>query len=122
MSDVADSTIAFSSYGLLCSATKPVTQDALLGALGKAGMPCDQEQFDRTIASMLTRGWLTDTDGGQVSLSDPGHWLPCFRDRTDAATEENPEEYAGWQGWMVRGPNGEVVTIADRLAFLGDLQ
>ena len=122
MSDVADSTIAFSSYGLLCSATKPVTPDALHAALEKAGMPCHVEQFDRALVSMMERTWVNSTDDGSVELSDPGHWLPCFRDRTDAATEENPEECAGWQGWMVRGPNGEVVTIADRLAFVGDLQ
>ena len=40
MSDIADSTIAFSCYGLLCSATKPVSPDALFAALGKAGMEC----------------------------------------------------------------------------------
>ena len=117
MSDIADSTIAFSAYGMLCGCPDGIGRDGLHAALVRAGFPCPRDQFERAVDALLSRSWARETDG-IVGLVDTGCWVPCARKRENEPTQDW-DTLSGWDGWCVRGPLGETLGLVDRLKAIG---
>ncbi len=119
MSDIADSTIAFSAYGMLCGCPGGIGRDGLHAALLRAGFVCERPQFERAIDALLSRSWARETDGA-VALVDTGCWVPFARKRSGNTETADWDKTLGWDGWCVRGPLGETLGLVDRLKAIGE--
>lgn len=110
---VTDSTVAFSAYGLICQQGTPTLREAVYYRLCKLWQFTPREQFERALDRMVELGWIGE-NAGHVWSHDPGKWMPFGRDRDDV-DYRHVERDAGWKDWMVRGPQGHVAMLEERI-------
>lgn len=105
----ADSTVAMSTYNILCKMgmTKdpldllPSIQESALRGLKK-------KRLQSVVKLMIKKGMIVKRSDGFYP-ADPQRKMMVIRDRDDAYVDNRGKIQGGWEGWKTVGQLGELI-------------
>lgn len=103
--NVYDSTVGITLYNLLQMHGRPYLADDLFRqAQLHQHRDLERPQFDRALAQLVTRGWISEAEDGYKSR-DPVRRMVVDRDKGSAEANLGIVD-GGWCGWKVRNQIG----------------